>query len=71
MDENYEESLQKVANIVEFLDYDQAKRYFQGVEHKIKFEDAQMEDSCKRMFYLLYARTSILLGELSKALERT
>lgn len=69
VDENYEESICKVANIVEFLDYDQAERYFQGVEHKIKFEDAQMEDSCKRKFYLLYARTSILLGELSKALE--
>lgn len=69
VDENYEESIQKVANIVEFLDYDQAKRYFQRVEHKIKFEEAQMEESCKRSFYLLYARTSILLGELSKALE--
>ena len=33
------------------------------------FEDAKMEISCKRAFYLLYARTSILLGELSKALE--
>lgn len=69
VDENYEKSIRKVANIVEFLDYDQAKRYFQGVEHKIKFEDAKMEISCKRAFYLLYARTSILLGELSKALE--
>ena len=37
VDENYEESICKVANIVEFLDYDQAERYFQGVEHKIKF----------------------------------
>ena len=32
VDENYEKSIRKVANIVEFLDYDQAKRYFQGVE---------------------------------------
>lgn len=28
VDEDYEASIQKVSNIVEFLDYDQAKRYF-------------------------------------------
>ena len=69
VDEDYEKSIRKVINIIEFLDYDQAKRYFCEVEYKIKFEDARMKDSSRREFYLLYARTSILLGELSKALE--
>ena len=69
VDEDYEKSIRKVVNIIEFLDYDQAKRYFCEVEYKIKFEDARMKDSSRREFYLLYARTSILLGELSKALE--
>lgn len=69
VDEDYDASIRKVNNIVEFLDYDQAKRYFREVEYKIKFEDARMKSSSKRAFYLLYARTSILLGELSKALE--
>ncbi len=69
VDEDYDASIRKVGNIVEFLDYDQAKRYFREVESKIKFEDVPMKSSSKRAFYLLYARTSILLGELSKALE--
>lgn len=69
VDEDYEASIQKVSNIVEFLDYDQAKRYFREVEYQIKFEDARMKNASRRAFYLLYAKTSILLGELSKALE--
>ena len=69
IDEDYDASIRKVANIVEFLDYDQAKRYFREVENKMKFEDAKMNNASKCVFYLLYARTSILLGELSKALE--
>lgn len=65
----YAESLAKVKNTIGFLDYDQAKDFFQDVEYKIKFEDVPMDDTTKREFYLLYAHNSILLGEISKALE--
>ncbi|WP_455720885.1 diguanylate cyclase [Agathobacter sp.] len=66
---NYRQGLQEVSNTMEFLDYEQAKRCCQNIEHRIKFEDARMDDDCRRQFYMLYARISILLGELSKALE--
>lgn len=66
---NFRQGIQEASNIMEFLDYEQAKRYCQNIEHKIRFEDAHMVDECRREFYMLYARTSILLGELSKAIE--
>lgn len=67
--ENYAENLAKVENIIGFLDYEQAKCFFQETEHKMKFEDAPMDNDTKRAFYLLYAQNSILLGEVVKALE--
>ena len=67
--DDYAATLEKLENIIAFLDYDQVKYYCQETEHKIAFEDAPMEDEIKRDFYLLYAHTSILLAELSKALE--
>lgn len=66
---NFRHCIQEASNIMEFLDYEQAKRCCQDIEHKIKFEDARIDDECKRQFYMLYAHTSILLGELSKAIE--
>lgn len=67
--EDYYKMFEKLEHIFAFLDYDQVQCYCQEFEHKIKFEDAPIEDCVKRDFYLIYARTSILLAELSKALE--
>ena len=56
---------------MEFLDYEQARRGCRIIEHKIKFEDAWIDEKSLRRFYLIYARTSVLLGEMSKAIELT
>ena len=66
---NYADMLSEIKNIIGFLDYEQAEDFFQKVEQKLKFEDASMDDAVKHEYYILYARNSILLGELSKALE--
>ena len=68
---NFEQSIQEASNIMEFLDYEQAKRGCRIIEHKIKFEDAWIDEKSLRRFYLIYARTSVLLGEMSKAIELT
>lgn len=65
----YEKRLELLSNMNALLDFEQAKQYFQMIEHSIKFEDANIPDETKLEMYLMYARTSILLGELSKALE--
>ncbi|MCM1282971.1 MAG: diguanylate cyclase [Muribaculaceae bacterium] len=56
-------------NMFGLMDYEQARFYFQMVEHQIKFEDMSICDETKLEIYLLYARTSILLGDMAKALE--
>ena len=68
---NFEQSIQEASNTMEFLDYEQAKRGCRIIEHKIKFEDAWIDEKSLKRFYMVYARTSVLLGELSKALELT
>lgn len=68
---NFEQSIQEASNIMEFLDYEQAKRGCRIIEHKIKFEDAWIDEKSLRRFYFIYARTSVLLGEMSKAIELT
>ena len=68
---NFEQSIQEASNTMEFLDYEQAKRGCRIIEHKIKFEGAWIDEKSLRRFYMVYARTSVLLGELSKALELT
>jgi hypothetical protein len=56
---------------MEFLDFEQAKRGCRIIEHKLKFEDAWIDEKSLRRFYMVYARTSVLLGEMSKAIELT
>ena len=68
---NFEQSIQEASNIMEFLDFEQAKRGCRIIEHKLKFEDAWIEEKSLRRFYMVYARTSVLLGEMSKAIELT
>jgi diguanylate cyclase (GGDEF)-like protein len=67
--ENYEQSLDMINNSIALLDFDLAKHMFQNIEHQIKFEDAVIRQETKLAMYLSYAKASILLGEMSKALE--
>ena len=68
---NFEQSIQEASNIMEFLDFEQARRGCRIIEHKLKFEDAWIDEKSLRRFYMVYARTSVLLGEMSKAIELT
>ena len=68
---NFEHSIQEASNIMEFLDFEQARRGCRIIEHKLKFEDAWIDEKSLRRFYMVYARTSVLLGEMSKAIELT
>lgn len=68
-DMNFSQSLDEICNMGQLLDFEQAKCYCQEIEHRIKFEDAAIDRDVKLAIYLEYARISILLGELSKALE--
>ena len=68
-DHNNKGMLSQIERIAAFLDFEQAKSYLQEIEYKLKFEDMVLDDETCRDFYLLYARVSILLGDLSKVLE--
>lgn len=66
---NFSQSLDEICNMAQLLDFFQAKRYCQKIEHRIKFEDAVIDQDTKLAIYLEYAQISVLLGELPKALE--
>lgn len=59
----------KIKNAIELMDYDLAKVFFISVDHRIRFEDFALEDNMKMLFYTSYAKTAILSGDMSKALE--
>lgn len=58
----------QLCNIVELLDYEQAKYYLAYIEKRIKFEGAKVPEENLVQVYLLYARVSIFLSDVSKAL---
>ena len=66
---DYDKILEKIKYMYEFLDYEQAKLYLQDIECKIKFEDVRIDEGTLCKYYVLYTYNSILLAELSKALE--
>lgn len=66
---NLEKDLIRLGNMMELLDLAQAKRFCSKVEHSIKFEEYTIPQDVKLDIYLKYARVSILLGEMAKALE--
>lgn len=68
-EKDYAGMLDKVRKSIDFLDCDQAKWYLQDLEFKLKFEDVKIDEETLRDFYMLYTQTSILLAELSKAIE--
>ncbi len=66
---DFETDFAKIKNAIELMDYDLAKVFFTSMDHRIKFEDFALEDNMKLLFYTSYAKTAILLGDMSKALE--
>ena len=66
---NFEQSIQEASNIMEFLDYEQARRGCRIIEHKIKFENAWIDEKSLRRFDLVYARTSVYLERCPKRLS--
>ncbi len=68
-EQDYESSQNKITNTTELLDFDQSKRFFQQIEQRIKFEDITLKDEFKLTYLFMYAKVSVLLGEMSKALE--
>lgn len=67
--ENYEQILDLSNNITALLDFDLAKSLFQNIERQVKFEDAFIQKDTKLAIYLLYAKVSMLLSDMSKSLE--
>lgn len=66
---DYSEMQQKLSNIIELLDYEQAHNYFLDIEKHIKFEEAKIPDDVKLSVYFMHIEVAILRGDLSKALD--
>lgn len=66
---DFDKSMAALGNNIELLDLAQAKRFCAKLEHGIKFEEYAIPQEIKLDFYLKYARVSILLGQMAKALE--
>ena len=66
---DYEKAIGLITNTMELLDLQQAKLLFLQIEHRIKFEDYSVPERIRMEIYLKYAKVSILLGEMAKALE--
>lgn len=67
--QDYRNTFIKLTNIIELLDYEQAKSYFEELERQVKFEEVKMPDGVKLSLYFMHTQVAILLGDLSKALD--
>lgn len=61
--------LELIENMAQLLDFEQARKYCQKIERKVKFEGMKLDKDIYLDFMFSYAKISVLLGELSKALE--
>lgn len=66
---DYDQMQQKLANIIELLDFEQATTYLLNIEHQIRFEDVEISDKHQLKLYFLHIKAAILQSELTKALE--
>lgn len=64
-----EESYRKIKNLMELLDFEQAAYLLGKVERRIKFDNLVVSEEMKYRMWYLFARASIMLGDISKALE--
>ena len=56
-------------NIMEFLDYRQAYRYFLAAEKRTRYEGIKISPANKLRLYFMYVHTAIVLKEFSKAID--
>lgn len=63
------ETYQKLSNMVELLDFEQASYLLRNIERRIKFDNLKVEDEVKYKMMRLLAHVSILIQDISKALE--
>lgn len=66
---DFERDFVIIKNAIELMDFELAKVFFSNVDHRIRFEDFSMDENVRFLFYIAYAKTSILLGDMPKALE--
>jgi diguanylate cyclase (GGDEF)-like protein len=66
---DFAKELTRLKNMIALLDLEQARKLCSKIEHSIQFEEMSLPQEIRLAFFLDYARTSILLGELPKALE--
>ena len=66
---NYAQMFIQLNNIIEMLDFEQARVYFDYIERQIKFEDLKVLDSVKLSLYYMYVKVAILQADISKALD--
>lgn len=63
------ETFDKMAQIVAFMDFEQAFYLLRDIEHRIKFDNLEVKDEVKYNLMLLLMEVSILVQDISKALE--
>jgi len=66
---NTEEGHRKLANLVGFLDFEQAYHLLSRFERMVKFDNLEITEENRYRMLLLFARVSIMMKDLSKALE--
>ena len=66
---NTAEGYQKLKNLVEFLDFEQAYYLLNRFERMVKFDNLEITEENHFHVLLLYARVAIMMKDLSKALE--
>lgn len=64
-----ETGYRKLKNLVELLDYEQASYMLGIIERRIKFDNLVVKEETKYRIWILFARVSIMLRDISKALE--
>ena len=66
---NTDEGYRKLKNLVGFLDFEQAYFLLNRFERMIKFDNMEITEENHYRMLLLFARVSIMMKDLSKALE--
>lgn len=62
-------SYEKIKNLVELLDFEQASYLLRSIERRIKFDNLMVEEEARYKLLCLLARVSIWMKDIPKALE--
>lgn len=66
---DYEKLFTQLNNVIELLDFYQANEYLLNMERRIKFDEVSIPDTVKLSLYFMHTKVSILMGDMSKALD--